>query len=214
MKSNSKQTKAGNNQNTNVTQNTKEAKQEPYVAGLFDKPMVERVEVMMPLNFEVFPDGDDKEPTLINPQYYDKYFIVEDQGVYRIRLGIHSCSLGIGAMNKDTSIACRIPTGTDEAHRLFALFFLPEMYPVKILDAVILQTRMPFQKFHLVYEQGSAVLESNNLSRGLALSHDAAWIEDNTLIIFQHGLHNEIPSYADFTYEFLTFRVRVVFDKK
>ena len=214
MKSNSKQTKANENQNVNVTKKTKEAKQEPYVAGLFDKPMVERVEVIMPLNFEVFPDGDDKEPTLINPQYYDKYFIVEDQGVYRIRLGIHSCSLGIGAMNKDTSIACRIPTDTAEAHRIFALFFLPEMYPVKLMDAVILQTRKPSQKFRLVYEQGSAVLESNNLSRGLALSHDAAWIEDNNLIIFQHGLHNEIPSYADFTYDFLTFRVRVVFDKK
>ena len=166
----------------------------------------------MPLNSEFFPDGDDKEPTLINPQYYDRYFIVEDQGGYRIRLGIHSCSLGIGAMNKDTSIACRIPTDTAEAHRLFALFFLPEMYPVKILDAVILQKRKPSQKFHLVYEQSSAILESNDLSRGLALSHDAAWMEDNNLIIFQHGLHNEIPSYTDFTYDFLTFRVRVVFD--
>lgn len=131
MKPNSKQTKTNKDQTANVTQKTKETKQKPYVVGLFDKPMVERVEVMMPLNFEVFPDGDDKEPTLIDPQYYDRYFIVEDQGVYRIRLGIHSCSLGIGAMNKETSVACHIPMDTAEAHRIFALFFLPEMYPSK-----------------------------------------------------------------------------------
>ena len=214
MKSNSKQTKTNKNQNANVNQKTKEAKQEPYVEGLFDKPMVERIEAGIPLTFEVFPDGNDKEPTVIDPQYFDKNFVVEDQSIYRIRLGIHSCSLGIGAISKDDSVACHIPTGTAEAHRIFALFLISEIYPVKFLDAVILQTRKPSQKFRLVYEQGSAALESNNLSRGLALNHDAARLEDDKLIIFQHGLHNEIPYYTDFTYDFISFRVRVVFEKE
>lgn len=212
MKSSPKQTKANKNQNTNVTQKTKETKQEPYITGLFDKPMMEYSSPGIPLNLKVLPRNSDPDhPTLIDPASYDKAFIVEDQTIYTIRLGMHSCSLGAGAMDVDTMASCLIPTMAAEALRVFGMFFIPELYPATFADTKILQTANPSQKFRILYEQGSAMLESNNHSKGLTLPHDAVSIKGDDIIIFQDGVRNLIPEHYIFTYDFITFRVKIEF---
>lgn len=212
MKSNSKQTKVNKNQDANVTKKTKEAKQESYATELFDKPMMEYANPGIPLTLKPLP-GDYQHPTLIDPESYDKSFIVEDQNTYTIRLGMHSYPLNAGSMDVDTMVSCLIPAETAEAIRIFGMFFIPEIYPAIFLDTKILCTKNPSQKFRILYEQGSAMLESNNnASKGLALGHDAVMVQGDDVIILQDGIRNLIPKHCTFTYDFLTFRVRVVFD--
>lgn len=212
MKSNSKQTKANKNQNVNVTKKAKGTKQEPYADGLFDKPMMEYANPGIPLTLKPLP-GDHQHPTLIDPESYDKSFIVEDQNTYTIRLGMHSSPLGAGSMDADTMVTCLIPAETAEAIRVFGMFFIPEIYPAIFLDTKILCTKNLSQKFHILYEQGSAMLESNNnASKGLALGRDAVMVQGDDVIILQDGIRDLIPKHCTFTYDFLTFRVRVVFD--
>ena len=43
-------------------------------------------------------------------------------------------------MNEECAVACAIPTTSDRAQRLMALFFIPEIYPEKFMDAIWLQT--------------------------------------------------------------------------
>lgn len=212
MKSNKNKTKVNENQNANVTQKTKETKQEPYITGLSDKPMMEYSNPGVPLTLKVLPGEDNSDhPTLIDPASYDKSFIVEDQDIYTIRLGMHSCPFGAGAMDVNTMASCLIPTEAAEAIRIFGLFFIPELYPATFLDTKILCTQEHSQKFRIVYEYGSAMLESNNNSKSLILPSDAISVNEDEVIILQNGVRDLIPKHCTFTYDFLTFRVKIEF---
>jgi len=198
--------------NTKGSKNRKERKKEPYIPGLFDKPAVELAEIGVPLSMEACPDTDSDDSVLVDKEHYGKVYTVMIGSFYTIRLGMHSSSLGVGAMNEDCAVACAIPTTSDKVQRLLALFFIPEIYPVKFIDAIWLQAENG-QKFRIEYVYGSAALESNSDSRALALQHDAITEEEDHIMILQNGIDKEIPAFCTFAYDFLRFRIKVLFDE-
>lgn len=194
---------------TNKTKRTERNDKEPYITGLYDKPAIEEAEAGVPLSLEPCPD-DAEGATLIDKEHYGNIYNVNDGGAYTIRLGVHSNPIGIGVMDKDTAVVCGIPTTTDDVHRILALFFIPELHPVKYMDAIWLRAEKPF---HIEYVWGSAVLESNHESRELALRHDAVTKDEDTLVILQNGLDGEIPDSCTFSYDFIKFQIRIVCDE-
>lgn len=194
----------------NNSKKSNQTKKEPYIPGLFDKPMVEQVDAGIPLSMAKVPE-DYGEPAFYDKEHCGKAYTVEDGEFYRIRLGMHSCSLGVGAMDRESAVVCAIPTKSAEVQRLMALFFIPEIDPVRFLDAVFLKASQPFK---LEYVLGSARLESNNYSGGLTLNDDAVELIDDEIIILQNGLEDLIPDYCTFNFDFLSFQVKVVFDKQ
>ncbi len=194
---------------TNKTKRTERNDKESYITGLYDKPMIEEAEVGIPLSLESCPDVTD-DTTLIDKEHYGHVYKVSNGNTYTIRLGMHSSPVGTGAMDEDTVVACAIPTKADDVHKIIALFFIPELHPVKYMDAIWLKAEKPF---HIEYVWGSAVLESNHDSRGLALRHNAITEDEDALIILQNGLDGEIPDFCTFSYDFIRFRIKVVFDE-
>lgn len=212
MKTNNTKKNGNNTKNAKVNKNHKECKKEPYIPCLFDKPAVELAEIGVPLSMEACPDADSDDPVLVDKEHYGKVYTVTDGSFYTIRLGIHSSSLGIGIMNEDCAVVCAIPATSDKAQRLMALFFIPEIYPVKFMDAIWLQAEGN-QRFRLEYVYGSAALEANSDSRALALRHDAVTEEEDHIMILQNGIDEEIPAFCTFSYDFLKFQIKVIFDE-
>ncbi len=202
--------KTNRKSNTKDSKNQKADNKEPYIPGLYDKPAIELAEVGIPLCMEACPDTEGDEPTLVDKEHYGKLYTVADGSFYTIRLGIHSSSLGIGAMDESCAVACMIPATSDETQRLMALFFIPEIDPVRFVDAILLRAEKG-QKFRVEYIYGSAALEANNDSRALPLRHDAVTKEDDYIIILQNGLDGEIPDFCTFTYDFLRFQIKVIY---
>lgn len=195
----------------NETGKEKDIDKEPYITGLYDKPAIEMADVGVPLSLESCPDITDDTPTLVDKEHYGKIYKVNNGSVYTIRLGIHGSPVGAGVMNEDTVVACAIPTTTDNVHKIMALFFIPDLYPAKYMDVIWLQAEKPF---HIEFVMGSAILECNNDSRGLALRHEAVTKEDNLIVIMQNGLDGEIPAFCTFSYDFIKFQIKVVFEEK
>lgn len=191
----------------NESKKTKQTQKEPYVPGLLDKPMVQEIESGIPLTMEKVPE-DCGNPVLYDKEHCGSTYAVKDGKYYQIRLGIHSCSLGIGSMDKESAVVCAIPTKSADAQRLMALFFIPEL-KVRFLDAVFLKAPKPFR---LEYVWGSARLEGNNNSGGVTLGDDAMELIDDEIIILQNGLVDLIPDYCTFNFDFLSFQVKVIFD--
>lgn len=212
MKPNKNNTKRNKNNtgNTNANQNQQRGKKEPYIPGLYDKPAIELAEVGVPLTMEVCPDTDGDKPTLVDKEYYGKVYTVTDGSYYTVRLGIHSSSLGIAALNENCAVACVIPSTPDETQRLMALFFIPEIDPVRIVDAIWLRAENG-QRFRLEYVYGSAALESNSDSRALPLRHNAITDEGDHIMILQNRIDEEIPAFCAFSYDFLRFQVKVTY---
>lgn len=204
--------KTNKTNNVKGNKNRRESKKEPYIPGLYDKPAIELAEAGMPLNTENCPGTDDDAQTLVDKEHFGKVYTVTDGSFYTIRLGIHSSSLGIGTMNEDCAVVCAIPTMPDKVQQLMALFFIPEIYPVKFMDAIWLQAENG-QPFRVEYVYGSAALESNSDSRALALRHDAITEEEDHIMILQNGIDEEIPAFCTFTYDFLRFQIKVIFDE-
>lgn len=196
-----------NNKTTKSSHTTKE----PYITGLFNKPALELVEPGVPLNLEAFPDSSDDAPLLIDPEHFGKTYLVENDCVYTVRLGIRSNSFGIGTLSKDVAVACAIPTKSASVQHVTALFFIPEIHPVGYMDCIYLKSEKQ-EPFRLEYMLGSAMLESNNNSGGFILNNDAVHTEDDMLTIMQNGLEDEIPAFCSFAYDFISFRVKVVFE--
>ena len=212
MKTNNTKKNRNDARDAKVNRNQKECKKEPYIPGLFDKPAIEVAEVGVPLGMEAYSDTDSDDPTLVDKEHYGKIYTVTDGSFYTIRLGIHSSSLGGGSMNENCAVACAIPTTSDKTQQLMALFFIPEIYPVKLMDAIWLHAKND-QQFRLEYVFGSAALESNNDSRALPLRHDAITGEDDHIMILQNGIEGEVPAFCTFAYDFIRFQVKVVFEE-
>lgn len=200
------------NKNSNPKGYKKTLQKEPCIPGLFDKPAIELAEAGVPLRMEPYSDKNDDMPTFVDKEHCNKIYTVENGNTYTIRLGIHSNSLGIGAMNEDCAVVCMLPTTMSDTHKLMVLFFIPEIYPAKFMDIIWLQAKQQ-KRFKMQYVYGSAILESNNDSRGLALHHDAIIEEDDCLMILQNGLTEEIPPFYTFNYDFLKFQIKIVFEE-
>lgn len=202
--------KTNRKSSTKGSRNQKADNKEPYIAGLYDKMAIELAEVGIPLCMETCPDTEGDEPTLADKEHYGKLYTVADGSFYTIRLGIHSSSLGIGAMDENCAVACAIPATPDETQWLMALFFIPEIEPVKFMDGIWLRAEKG-QKFRVEYVYGSAALEANNDSKALPLRHDAVIDGDDYIVILQNGLDGEIPAFCTFSYDFLRFQIKVIY---
>ena len=45
------------------------------------------------------------------------------------------------------------------------------------------------------------------------MRHDAITEEDDHIMILQNGIEGEIPAFCTFTYDFIRFQVKVVFEE-
>ena len=176
-----------------------------------DKPTMEVAWQGVPLTWEVNPDSPKESPMLFDREHCGKCYRVKDGEVYTIRLGIHSDPNGIGVISKDSTAVCVIPTESGKQLHIMALFSVAEIYPAMLVDYVFLRANAAF---HLEYVYRSAMLESNNGSKGLVLSDNAVCLEDGLVTIGHDGLEGEIPDYCTYLYDFITLQVRVVFDKE
>lgn len=178
---------------------------------LYGKPTVEVAWQGIPLTWEVDPDSPKDSPMLYDREHCGKCYRVKDGEVYTIRLGIHSDPNGVGVISRDSSIGCVVPTASGKRQFIMALFSVAEIYPAKLMDGVYLSADVPF---HLEYVYRSAMLESNNGSKGLVLSDNAVCLEDGLVTIGHDGLEGEIPDYCTYLYDFITLQVRVAFDEE
>lgn len=165
----------------------------------------------IPLTWEVDPDSPRDAPILYDREHCGKRYRVKDGEVYTIRLGIHSDPNGVGVISRDSCVSCIVPTASGKQQFIMALFSVAEIYPARLMDGVYLSADVPF---HLEYVYRSAMLESNNGSKGLLLSDNAVELRDDLVIISHCGLEGEIPAYCTYTYDFITVQVRVVFDEE
>lgn len=175
-----------------------------------DKPTMEVAWQGVPLTWEVDPDSPKESPMLFDREHCGKCYRVKDGEVYTVRLGVHSDPNGIGTISRDSTAVCVIPTESGKQLHIMALFSVAEIYPAMLMDYVFLCADTAF---HLEYVYQSAMLESNNGSKGLLLSDNAVELRDDLVIISHCGLEGEIPGYCTYTYDFITVQVRVVFDE-
>lgn len=181
-----------------------------YFPGLHDQPVIEVAEQSIPLTLKLCPDAADKTPTFVDQEYYKKVYTVDNGQIYTLRLGIHSSGLGVPAMDVDTIVACYIPTVPDKLQHIVSLFLIDELYPAKYMDTIWLKTKAD-RSFKIEYVYGSAALEPNNISQALPLDNDAIKLENDSVIIYQHGVRDKIPNCCTFFFDFLRIQIKVVY---
>lgn len=177
----------------------------------YGKPTVEVAWQGVPLTWEVDPDSPKDAPMLYDQEQCGKHYRVKDGEVYTVRLGVHSDPNGVGVISRDSFAKCIIPTASEKRQLIMAVFGIAEIAPMNLMDCVCLSADVPF---HLEYVYRSAMLESNNESKGLVLSDNAVRLKDDLVMIGHEGLEGEIPNYCTYLYDFITLQVRVVFDEE
>lgn len=182
-----------------------------YFPGLHDQPAIEVAEQNIPLTLKLCPDAADKTPTFVDQEYYKKVYTVDNGQTYTLRLGIHSSGLGVPAMDVDTIVACYIPTVPDKLQHIVSLFLIDELYPAKYMDTIWLKTKAD-RPFKIEYVYGSAALEPNNISQALPLDNDAIKLENDSVIIYQHGVRDKIPNCCTFFFDFLRIQIKVIYE--
>lgn len=181
-----------------------------YFPGLHDQPAIEVAEQNIPLTLKLCPDAADKTPTFVDQEYYKKVYTVDNGQTYTLRLGIHSSGLGVPAMDVDTIVACYIPTVSDKLQHIVSLFLIDELYPAKYMDTIWLKANAD-RSFKIEYVYGSAALESNNISQALPLDNSALKLENDSVMIYQHGVRDKIPNCCTFFFDFLRIQIKVIY---
>lgn len=182
-----------------------------YFPGLHDQPAIEVAEQSIPFTLKLCPDTADKTPTFVDQEYYKKVYTVDNGQIYTLRLGIHSSGLGVPTMDVDTIVACYIPTVPDKLQHIVSLFLIDELYPAKYMDTIWLKTKAD-RPFKIEYVYGSAALEPNNISQALPLDNDAIKLENDSVIIYQHGVRDKIPNCCTFFFDFLRIQIKVIYE--
>lgn len=183
-----------------------------YFPGLHNRPVIEKAEQGVPLTLELCSDiTNDDTPTLVDREYYGTAYIVDDEKTYTLRLGIHSSGLGIAAMDMDTAVACVIPGIPDKEQYIMGLFFIDELYPAKYMDTIWLKANAD-RSFKIEYVYGSAALEPNNISQALPLDNSALKLENDSVMIYQHGVRDKIPNCCTFFFDFLRIQIKVIYE--
>lgn len=182
-----------------------------YFPGLHDQPAIEVAEQNIPLTLKLCPDAADKTPTFVDQEYYKKVYTVDNGQTYTLRLGIHSSGLGVPAMDVDTIVACYIPTVPDKLQHIVSLFLIDELYPAKYMDTIWLKANAD-QSFKIEYVYGSAALEPNNISQALPLDNSALKLENDSVMIYQHGVRDKIPNCCTFFFDFLRIQIKVIYE--
>ena len=182
-----------------------------YFPGLHDQPAIEVAEQNIPLTLKLCPDAADKTPTFVDQEYYKKVYTVDNGQTYTLRLGIHSSGLGVPAMDVDTIVACYIPTVSDKLQYIVSLFLIDELYPAKYMDTIWLKANAD-RSFKIEYVYGSAALEPNNISQALPLDNSALKLENDSVMIYQHGVRDKIPNCCTFFFDFLRIQIKVIYE--
>ena len=182
-----------------------------YFPGLHDQPAIEVAEQNIPLTLKLCPDAADKTPTFVDQEYYKKVYTVDNGQTYTLRLGIHSSGLGVPAMDVDTIVACYIPTVSDKLQHIVSLFLIDELYPAKYMDTIWLKANAD-RSFKIEYVYGSAALEPNNISQALPLDNSAHKLENDSVMIYQHGVRDKIPNCCTFFFDFLRIQIKVIYE--
>lgn len=188
---------------------SEEIKREVVDFEQYGKPTMEVALQGVPLTWDVDPDSPEGAPMLYDREQCGKHYRVKDGEVYTIRLGIHSDPNGVGVISGDSAVRCIVPIASEKQQLIMAVFSIAEIAPANLMDCVCLSADA---LFHLEYVYRSAMLESNNDSRGLVLSDKAVRLTDDLIMISHEGLEGEIPNYCTYLYYFITLQVRVVFD--
>ena len=190
---------------------TEETKKYATDFAQYGKPTMEVARQGIPLTWELDLDSPKDAPMLYDREQYGKLYQVKDGEVYTVRLGVHSDPNGVGVISRDSFAKCIVPTASEKRQLIMAVFGIAAIAPMSLMDCVCLSADVPF---HLEYVYRSAMLESNNGSKGLDLSDNAVRLKDGLLMIGHEGLEGEIPDYCTYLYDFITLQVRVVFDEE
>ncbi len=114
-------------------------------------------------------------------------------------------------MDVDTIVACYIPTVSDKLQHIVSLFLIDELYPAKYMDTIWLKANAD-RSFKIEYVYGSAALEPNNISQALPLDNSALKLENDSVMIYQHGVRDKIPNCCTFFFDFLRIQIKVIYE--
>lgn len=175
---------------------------------LLHLPTVEEVPIGIPLTLKCI-DPDAELPTLIDEAKCGRCYKVEDEKIYRLRLGIFSQPNGAGAIPIESIGALAIPMDTNKGQRITALFAFDEISPAAFCDIITLCAE---KDFSVEYVHGSMRLEPNNGLGGLIIDNPHLTIEDDVMFLSFSDLADDlIEPNSTFMYDFITVQVKVKF---
>ena len=183
-------------------------KQDLFEDKVRDLPKVEAAWAGIP-ELILSPGSTKEKPIVIDKRYYNREYMVKDGEIYTIRVGLHSHPAGLGAFTRDSTGVAILPTISSKTHVVAGMFSQREIYPIIYMDSIYLSADEPF-RLELLY--GSAALECNSGKGRIPLGGEAVSLEDGLIIISQSDLREKLPDYYTYTYDFITFQVRVVFE--
>lgn len=175
---------------------------------LIHLPSVEEIPVGIPLTLKRI-DPDAELPMLIDEAKCGRCYKVENEKVYRLRLGIFSQPNGAGAIPIESIGALAIPMDTNKEQRITALFAFDEISPAAFCDVITLCAE---KDFSVEYVHGSMRLEPNNGLGGLIIDNPHLTIEDDVMFLSFSDLADDlIEPNSTFMYDFIAVQVKVKF---
>lgn len=180
-------------------------KNNPFAQKFTTKPTLETAWADIP-GLSLFPESTPDLPVLVDKEHCGKEYRIVPGEIYTARLGIHSHPEGLGAFTKDCIAMGELPTTVSKRLTLLALFGQPEIAPAVFLDYTNLNAPIPCR---LELVKGSIQLESNNNADVIRLGDNAVSIEEDMIIISSDILANDLPKYLTYTYDFLSFQIRI-----
>lgn len=165
--------------------------------------MIEKVDAPLTLGQNITL-GNDSTMTVIDKQHYGRAFVVKDEGIYTVRLGVfHN-------MNKhaleEAAIFCAIPQRAACDQQIIAAFDIPQA-STRFLDTVILKATRPFLIKPI---PGSLILERHGDPWGIPLKYDSVR-EGNILILTRTGLRENVLSQYKTYFDVLGVQIEIIF---
>lgn len=213
MKATSKKTTDNYNQekllNKELNQSQDEETKHTAEDELFHLPSVQEIPIGIPLTTIKCVDPDSEMPMLIDEAKCGRCYKVENEKIYRLRLGIFSQPNGAGAIPIESTGALAIPLDTSKEQRITALFAFDEIFPAAFCDVI---TLCADKEFSIEYVHGSMRLEPNNGLGGLTINDPHLTIEDDVMFLSFSDLATDlIEPGSTFMYDFITAQFKVKF---
>lgn len=183
------------------------AEKHPSVKAI-DKPTAKIAQVCLP-SLEEVSSEDDNMTLYVERERKNRLQKVNVGEIYTIRLGMHNHSADTGIFTRDLVSACFIPTVVSKRHRVMAFFTHKDKFPAVFMDDIILKADMPVK---LEYIKGTAALECNCSKEKISLKDDVV-VLDQRMMISTNKLDDSLPECHTYTYDFITFRVKIAEDQ-
>lgn len=169
---------------------------------------VQEIPIGIPLTLRCV-EPDSEMPMLIDEAKCGRCYKVENEKIYRMRLGIFSQPNGAGAIPIESIGALAIPMDTSKEQRVTALFAFDEIFPAAFCDVI---TLCADKEFSIEYVHGSMRLEPNNGLGGLTINDPHLTIEDDVMFLsFSDLTADLIEPDSTFMYDFITAQFKVKF---